>query len=108
MWRAVWTKAETHGLSTAIHSANVDNSLGRASLVSRSPSTGSIGDNRFYARTHPRRFDLCGQLPPTHEGAHLTRGQDRPCRVQTEHVIFRWFHLPASGPATSKFSPTLA
>lgn len=43
---------------------------------------------------------------PTHEGAHLTRGQDRPCRVQTEHVIFRWFHLPASGPATSKFSPT--
>ena len=55
MWRAVWTKAETSGLSTAIHSANVDNSLGRASPISRSPSAGSIGDNR----PHPYTTSIC-------------------------------------------------
>lgn len=59
MWTAVWTKAETSGLSTAIHSANVDNPLGRASPVSRSPSTGSIGHNRFHARTHPYTASIC-------------------------------------------------
>ncbi len=47
------------GLSTAIPSANVDNPLGRASLVSRSLSTSSIGDHRFHARTHPYADSIC-------------------------------------------------
>ena len=39
MWAAVWRKAETSGLSTAIHSANVDNPMGI------SPSQGFTGRN---------------------------------------------------------------
>jgi hypothetical protein len=59
MWTPVWTKADASGLYTAIHSANVDNPLGRASPVSRSPSDGSIGDNRSHARNYPYTDSIC-------------------------------------------------